>query len=220
MNHHHIGRRLRALRESEKLTQDAMATIMGLNDRQSISQIETGARRVSAAELVKVIDHFTVSLDDLTNPFLLAGNDNFSWRQNHVQPEDLDRFEKRAGEWIGAYRELSKINDVRLRKLLPRLGLTHASAFEDAARAGEDIAGELELGEFPARSLARVMEEDLGILILMVDAAPGISGAACRLTELNAVIINRHEPEARRNSDLAHECFHLLTWDGDETREG
>lgn len=213
MNHQHIGRRLKVIREAEGLTQDAMAAIMGLNDRQSVSQIEIGERRVSAAEILKVVGRFKVALDDLTNPFLLAGNDSFSWRQNHVQAEDLDSFEKRAGEWIGAYRELSRMSEVRLRKLLPRVGLTHTSAFEDAALAGEDISEELKLGDVPAHSLARVMEEELGILILMVDATSGISGAACRLPELNAVIINRNEPEARRNSDLAHEFFHLLTWD-------
>jgi len=30
---------------------------------------------------------------------------------------------------------------------------------------------------------------------------------------LNAILVNRSEPEGRRNFDLAHELFHLLTWD-------
>ena len=57
------------------------------------------------------------------------------------------------------------------------------------------------------------MERDLGILVLMVDAINGISGAACRLPELDAVLINRHEVIGRRHFDLAHELFHILTWD-------
>jgi Zn-dependent peptidase ImmA (M78 family) len=47
----------------------------------------------------------------------------------------------------------------------------------------------------------------------MVDAFKGISGAACRLPELDVVLINRHEVVGRRNFDLAHELFHILTWD-------
>ena len=47
----------------------------------------------------------------------------------------------------------------------------------------------------------------------MVDAEPGISGAACRLPELDAVLIARHELPGRRHFDLAHELFHILSWD-------
>ena len=79
--------------------------------------------------------------------------------------------------------------------------------------AGERFVAEFELGEVPARRLAEVMERELGILVLMVDAFEGISGAACRLPELDVVLINRHEVAGRRNFDLAHELFHILTWD-------
>jgi XRE family transcriptional regulator, fatty acid utilization regulator len=61
--------------------------------------------------------------------------------------------------------------------------------------------------------LAEVMERELGILVLMVDAFQGISGAACRLPELDVVLINRQEVVGRRHFDLAHELFHILTWD-------
>jgi Zn-dependent peptidase ImmA (M78 family) len=57
------------------------------------------------------------------------------------------------------------------------------------------------------------MERELGILVLMVDAIDGISGAACRLPELDVVLINRRETPGRRHFDLAHELFHILTWD-------
>jgi Zn-dependent peptidase ImmA (M78 family) len=49
--------------------------------------------------------------------------------------------------------------------------------------------------------------------VLHVDAPHGISGAAFRLPEFNAILINRKEPLGRRNFDLAHELFHLLTWE-------
>ena len=47
----------------------------------------------------------------------------------------------------------------------------------------------------------------------MIDAEEGISGAACRLPELDAILIARQEAEGRRNFNLAHELFHILTWE-------
>ena len=56
--------------------------------------------------------------------------------------------------------------------------------YEDAIEAGERFAAEFELGEVPAERLAEVMDEALGILVLMVEADRGISGAACHEVEL------------------------------------
>jgi len=209
-----LGPRLKALREARQLSQDQLAPVYGVNDRQTVSQIETGNRRLSAVELVRVAQFFGVSLDDLSNPFLLGSSKaSFSWRQTGVRTADLNSFELRAGEWIGAYRELSGATGQRLRTILPRVGLTYQSSYEDAIRAGEDVALEFDLGDVPARRLAETMERELGILVLMVEAIQGVSGAACRLPELNVVLINRHESEVRRHFDLAHELFHILTWD-------
>ena len=69
------------------------------------------------------------------------------------------------------------------------------------------------MGDVPALRLAEAMEKELGILVLMVEANEGISGAACRLPDLDAVLIARGEVEGRRHFDLAHELFHILTWD-------
>lgn len=57
------------------------------------------------------------------------------------------------------------------------------------------------------------MEDRLHVLVLYVDTPPGISGAASRVPGVNCALVNREESEGRRNFDLAHELFHLLTWD-------
>lgn len=77
--------------------------------------------------------------------------------------------------------------------------------------AGERFVAEFNLGEVPALRLIEVMEREFGVLVLMVDADDGISGAACRLPELDAVLIARHESPGRRHFDLAHQLFHILT---------
>jgi Zn-dependent peptidase ImmA (M78 family)/DNA-binding XRE family transcriptional regulator len=208
-----IGTRIKALREERKLSQDDLARIFGFKDRQTVSAIEIGERRLSAEELLVAIDKLGAPLDYFTNPFLLVGEGKFSWRQSNVGLAQLTAFERVAGRWIAANRRLAPEVDRAAPNLRQALKLTARSTFEDAMAAGERFAKDFELGLVPAKRLAEVMERKLGILVLMVDAIDRVSGAACRLPDLDAVIINRHEVVGRRHFDLAHELFHILTWD-------
>ena len=208
-----IGARLKALRLQRGLSQDALARVFAFKDRQTISAIETGGRALSAAELVMAVNALNVSLDYFTDPFRVDGEARFSWRQSGVAAERLLAYEQTAGRWIGAYRALTAEAGGRAPLMRRTLGLTKASRFEEATEAGERFAEELDLGPVPALGLASAMETELHMLVLMVDAQEGISGAACRLPELDAVLIARHEVIGRRHFDLAHELFHILTWD-------
>ena len=51
-----IGARIRALREDRNLSQEHVARIFGFKDRQTVSAIETGARRVTAQELLLAVE--------------------------------------------------------------------------------------------------------------------------------------------------------------------
>ena len=208
-----IGARIKALREERKLSQDELARIFGFKDRQTVSAIETGERRVSAEELLVAVEKLGASLDYFTDPFMLVGEGQFSWRQTNAGGIALDAYERVAGRWIAAYRELKlKLGEPKS-LLRRRLGLTRHHQFEDAMVAGEQFAAEFQLGMVPAARLAEAMENELQILVLNVEAFDRISGAACRLPELDAVLINRNEVAGRRHFDLAHELFHILTWD-------
>jgi XRE family transcriptional regulator, fatty acid utilization regulator len=209
----YLGSRLKALREERKLSQDDLARIFGFKDRQTVSAIETGERRLSAEELLVAIEKLGASLDYFTNPFLLVGEGKFSWRQSNVGLAQLTAFERVAGRWIAANRRLAPEVGRAAPNLRQALKLTARSTFEDAMAASERFAKDFELGPVPARRLADAMERKLGILVLMVDAIDRVSGAACRLPDLDAVIINRHKVVGRRHFDLAHELFHILTWD-------
>ena len=208
-----IGTRFKALRKERNLSQDDLARMFGFNDRQTVSAIETGVRRVSADELVLALEKLDVPLEYFTDPFRLVGEGRFSWRQTGVGAERLSEYERDAGLWIAAYRALGPQVGRETPLMRRALGLTRQSRFEDAMLAGERFVAEFGLGEAPAPNLAEIMERELGILVLMVDACEGISGAACRLPELDTVLIARREIEGRRHFDLAHELFHVLTWD-------
>jgi Zn-dependent peptidase ImmA (M78 family)/transcriptional regulator with XRE-family HTH domain len=208
-----IGTRIKALREERKLSQDDLARIFGFKDRQTVSAIETGERRLSAEELLTAVEKLGASLDYFTNPFLLVGEGKFSWRQSGVGLPRLQAFERTAGRWIAAYRTLAPQVGRPIPLLRRALGISPRTSFEEAAQAGERFAAEFNLGEVPANRLADIMERELGVLVLMVDALDGVSGAACRLPALDTVLINRREPPGRRHFDLGHELFHILTWD-------
>ncbi|MCY3770769.1 MAG: XRE family transcriptional regulator [Gemmatimonadetes bacterium] len=208
-----IGRRIKALREERRLSQESVANLFDFKDRQTVSAIETGARRVTAEELLLAVERLGAPLEYFTDPFLLAGEGRFSWRQTGVDAERLEACEQIAGRWIGAYRALAPQVGYETPLMRRSLGLTRHARFEDAMAAGERFATEFDLGEIPAMRLMEVMERELGILVLMMDTERGISGAACRLPELDAVLIARREIIGRRHFDLAHELFHILTWD-------
>src|SRR5262249_2078312 len=142
-----------------------------------------------------------------------AGEGQFSWRQTNVGPARLSAYERSAGRWIAAFRRIAPQVGQAAPLLRSALGLSARSSYEEAMAAGERFAAEFKLGQVPAARLAEVMETKLGILVLLVDAIEGVSGAACRLPELDVLLINRKEVPGRRHFDLGHELFHILTWD-------
>ena len=208
----HLGARIKALRKERGLTQEQLGEMFGFRDRQTVSAIETGIRQLTADELVLAVHELDVSLDYFTDPFRLVGEGPFHWREDGIPGQERNDYEERAGSWIAAFRELSVPEDGPrlLRRALP---LDRTSTYEDAASAGERFVVEFGLGEVPANRLAQEMEQRLGVLVLFVDGPDRMSGAACRLPEVDSVLISRSEVPGRRNFDLAHELFHLLTWD-------
>lgn len=208
-----IGRRLQAARERRQLTQAQLSDQLGFNDRQTVTAIEAGQRKLSAEELIRAIQILGVDLEYFTDPFRLVGEGSFNWRAHeHTSPQVLDSFEEKAGGWIALYRKLEEKKRPRS-PLSIRLALDTKASFEEAWSAAESLVERWNLGDTPGHRLAAAIHDHLETLVLYVDAPPSISGAACHLPDLNTILINRHEPAGRRNFDLAHECFHLLTWE-------
>jgi Zn-dependent peptidase ImmA (M78 family)/DNA-binding XRE family transcriptional regulator len=207
-----IARRLKARRESLKLSQDEMARQMGFNSRQTLTSLETGDRNIKPEELVAAARILGVGLDFFTDPYSAAGEASFSFRAETDDSVLVD-FEARAGGWIATYQALGAEEGQPASYLVPALALSRTSSYEDAQAAAEQVREKLGLGRIPARELEVALEREWGILVLYVDAPSGISGAASRLDRAHAILINRNEPVGRRNYNLAHELFHLLTWD-------
>jgi Zn-dependent peptidase ImmA (M78 family)/DNA-binding XRE family transcriptional regulator len=208
-----IHRRLKAARERAGLTQAQLSRLLGFKDRQTLTAIEMGQRKLSAEELLRAADVLGLELDYFTDSFRLAGEGRFSWRTSaDAKPELLGEFEERAGRWIATWRRLGELQGEKPSALQPTLALSERNSFEEAQAAAEALVEELQLGDVPAAKLAAAVR-NLGTLVLHVDAPQPVSGAACQVPGANAILINRQEPEGRRHYDLAHELFHLLTWE-------
>ncbi|HDR9879696.1 MULTISPECIES: helix-turn-helix domain-containing protein [Burkholderia cepacia complex] len=214
-----MGARIRAARESAGMTQAQLSEALGFADRQTLSTIENGDRRVQAAELVRASQVLGHAIDWFIDPFVVTGEARFSWRVAQTVPDALlDEFESRIGQLVGLMRHLKVALHGPSRALTPMLRIPPHPTFEDAWAWGEAVAQELELGTIPSEKLVDHIERKLDISVLFIDAEVAmdpkdISGAMCRLSDLGVIVINRQESTVRRNFDVAHELFHALTWD-------
>ena len=211
--HYAVVQRLKALRETRGVTQEQLSQALGFRDRQTLAAIEAGERRIAPDELAAAAMALGVTVDYVTDPYRLVGEGRFSFRAKRVEGVVLDEFEQRAGRWIATYRELERERGSEPRRLALKLDLSKQSSFEEAAASAEELVRDWNLGDAPAERLPGEMHEKLGALVLFVDAPAGISGAASLVPGLSTILVNRQEPRGRRSFDLAHELFHVLTWD-------
>ena len=208
-----VGQRIRLARESSGLTQEALSASIGFKDRQTLSTIEAGKRSVAVEELVRFAEVLHRPVEFFTDSFSLAGEALFSWRAREAGAEMLNAFEEKAGRWIATYRRLSELRGDCVNPLSQTLRIEQRNTFESAADAGEALSAAWHLGDRPAAQLREQAERQLGLLTHYVDAPAEISGAAVRLPDFHAILINRKDTTGRRHFDFAHELFHLLTWD-------
>lgn len=208
-----LGRRLAVVRERLGLTQHDLSERLGFKDRQTLQTIEAGKRTVSADELVAILEATGCDLDFFTDPFRLVEDGKFSFRARGAGEDGLIEFEDRAGRWVAFWRHQGRKQGIKVGPLRQGLQINAKSSYAEAAAVGEALWQEWQLGDVPAERLAECAETRLGLLVLQVEMPAGISGAACQTAGADTVLVNRNEPEGRRNFDLAHELFHVLTWD-------
>ena len=93
MNNQITGIRLRALREKRNLTQADFAQFIGFKDNQIVSDIENGDRLLTIEEMELAVKKLDISDDYFFDPFLIAGEGSFSWRQSGLETKQLSQYE-------------------------------------------------------------------------------------------------------------------------------
>jgi Zn-dependent peptidase ImmA (M78 family) len=87
------------------------------------------------------------------------------------------------------------------------------NGFETCDNLGADLHKRLDLGSRPACNLLNILENTLRFKIIHLDLGEGLSGASMVDNTLGVgILINAHDAPWRRNFDLAHELFHIVTW--------
>lgn len=216
---HYFGTRVRIARTQRGLTQQELALRMGLGDGQKIAAIESGKRAVKFQELEVLAQVLTKPAAYFTDPFCLVCEETPHYLLTAKVPKrTLSDFEKNTlYKRLGVFRFLLNYYSAKHLLGMPRLNislpLTINSTPELAVRAGEQIANLLNLGTTPIAKLPTALAGKLGIMTLMLDAKPGIAGAALQLPEVGFIGVNRHQPPNKRSYAIAQELFRLLTWD-------
>lgn len=206
-----IGERIALARKERGLRQEELSDRLGFNDRQILSNIESGKRRVTSEELVQLMGLLGKPLEYFTDPTLVVGEGIMSWRAD-AESAEMEPFESWALGIVGTHRQLRKQLQDKTSPLRMFLPLDRNSTFEAAAKAGEDLVTLWGIAPVPAEYLQEKIENELDVLVLAVDAPDAVSGGAINVSESAAIFINRKHGRGRRNFTLAHELFHVLTW--------
>ncbi len=215
-----LGQQLRGVREGLGLTQEEVAQHLGLSSYQIVSYIESGKRELKASELVKLLRLYHKDIPDLFPPEKeMLRDPAVLWRSKEDDKKALN-LEKRFLNICRNYHLLErKVGDVSERPFEPWRISQRKLNYEVVQGKAREICAELSLGNRPATSLPKILEEQLYFKIIYLDLR-GAGSAASTVGDFGpAILLNTRSAPWRRNYDLAHEFFHILTWETFEPGE-
>ena len=206
-----IPERLRYARQRAGLTGPQVRERIGIGGS-SLSEFENGKREPSLSQLQKLASTYRRSV----SVFLAEGpipEERVLWRQKPgPEPGDTEGQFLRLCE---QYHNLEVWTDEENPVDLPvPERCAEAYCYRDAEALAKQTRDRLDLGDRPGLSLLAVLEEVCGVKIFHLEFEPSGTAASTRSDAFGAaVLLNAKNVRWRRNFDLAHELFHLLTWD-------
>lgn len=211
-----LSDRLKKARESAGLTLGEAATRLGFANYQTLSNIEKGERDVKASELALFARTYFCNINTL-----LMGDDQHSssmhllWRSAPTgeRKKEIEAYIKNRFEQYRLIERLLEIDpDIKSRLIAVKPEDIRTNVQIDSMAS--KISKMLDLGSRPALSLQKVMEQVLQIKIIFVELSDFGSAASTVHPQLGAaIIVNNEEAPWRINFTLAHELFHIITWD-------
>lgn len=208
-----LGARIKDAREALGLSQEELAERVGFASRQILSELERGQREVKARELVTIARSLRVDATTLLAE-VEPEQSAVLWRDRPAQ--NAEELQAEFLTWCDRYSHVMAATGAAHSRRLPLPAATvdaYTFNYRDAEKLAIDVARRLGLGARPASSLQRSLETQFDILIWYLDLGDDGSAACAKGAFGSAMLINRREAPWRRNFDMAHELFHLLTWD-------
>jgi Zn-dependent peptidase ImmA (M78 family)/DNA-binding XRE family transcriptional regulator len=205
-----LSDQLKKAREFAGFTLRDVSEKTGIDDS-CISSYENGNTEPKFAQLTKLAEAYRLPIsfffeEAAVEPQLVL------WRN---KPEREAEIRTEFLELCRQYRQLEQWANDFLTKQLPTIdNYGHSFDYQEAGLLANRARVDLRLGERPGESLCTVLEEEYGIKIFYLDLGQ-LGTAACAKSSLfgEAILLNSQCSRWRRNFDLAHELFHLLTWE-------
>lgn len=212
MPNNELAARLKAAREALGLTLGDAAKKVGFPHYQTLTSIENGEREVKASELSKFSKAYFISLNRLLGEEQLQLSNAFLWR-NPPQAESRKQIEAEIYYRCEQFHLLEKLLNLKAKKgTFIDVSIDDISSNNEITTLSEKLRDYLSLGSRPAFTMQKVLEQDFGVKILFETMPAGSAVSTCNPEFGSVIVINSEEAPWRRNYDLAHELFHLVTW--------
>ncbi len=211
-----IGKRIRAEREKRGISQQKLAETVGWSTHQITLNVESGQREIKAWELARIAKLFGVYIGELLEePETEKPLTYVLWRDKTIVVDPVvveSKFRKRCADY--AYVERMMGIDQKTSGCLPISDIDLEKAdFPMIHRMAKDTRDKLTLGDYPAHSMVKTLEEKYGVKFFCEDLVGDGSAASSRSEDYGcAAMISSQEPAWRQNFSIAHELFHLITW--------
>ena len=209
-----IARSVRDRRKALGMSQRELAEAVGFGSHQIVSELERGQRDVKAWELARIADVLHTSLPALVKRERAGETEKRIFWRTDAPEADRSRHEARLLERFERYRRVAKLTNAGGdAQSLPRFHVDRSTSFGQTEQMASRARRSMDLGGRPAMSLAAVVQERFGVMLFLDDLGSGGSAACVRTDSDAAILLNRNEAPWRQRYSLAHELFHLVTWD-------
>lgn len=207
-----IGKAVRTLRKRAGWSQAQLAEMADLEHRQTVSAIERGDRALKASELLALARLFRVDANELLTGQPPVEENFVLWRKGPGDGSGTDA-EALFLQRCRRYAVVERLSGVEARSSLPQFAIDlQTTSFERAENLADHVRSALHLGDIPGPALRGALENTAGVKVFEELLESG--SAATTHGEFGpAVLENANEPPARRTYSLAHELFHVVTWD-------
>ncbi|MFH1549530.1 MAG: XRE family transcriptional regulator [Planctomycetota bacterium] len=204
-----LAKMLQDTREERGMKLGEVARLAGWKNYQTLSSIENGTRDVKASELSRLARIYGKAMEYFLFGTRELDNVKVQWRAKGDKKR-ARIYEDRFKEYLQAYIRFERINDDVRRFPLQQLQQEDVDWKWISHQA--NICAK-SFGPRPAHILERVLERDYGVKIFYFHLGKAGSAASTIMDGHAGLLVNGEDAPWRRNFDLAHEFFHLLTWE-------
>jgi len=209
-----IGKKIKSERKKLGITLLELSEELGFPNYQTLSSIEKGKRPVKVSELNKIAKVLGVTVDYLLGEEELRKN-KVLWRKCTDETE-CSKMENKLETFCNNFKKLSQLIGHKYEKFVPpSLQELQKEIYEDDFEFAKNIAKNyvvrLNLGKYPGNNLIFALQEK-NILIFCDDLGSFGSSASLVGDFGAAILLNTEDMPWRKTFDIAHELFHLITW--------